>query len=31
MPFPSWESGAIGCATVAMIGLSVAALILWLL
>jgi hypothetical protein len=31
MPFPSWESGAIGCAVVLIIGLALAALLLWML
>jgi hypothetical protein len=31
MPFPSWESGAIGCVVVLIIGFSLAALVLWML
>jgi hypothetical protein len=31
MPFPSWESGAVGCVVLVIIGISLAVLILWVM
>jgi hypothetical protein len=31
MPFPSWESGAIGCVVLVIIGIGLAVLILWII